>query len=82
MKFCAKCTCARYCSSKCQAKDCKNAHRASCRQILWLRHAIFYFEQLEAFDEDVNFHHVEQDFAELEDTINRIEEILDKQKVE
>ena len=51
MKFCAKCTCAWYCSSKCQAKDWKNSHRASCCKILWLRHAIFYLLELEASNE-------------------------------
>ena len=64
MKFCAKCTCAQYCSSKCQAKDWKKAHIASFRQILWLRHAIFYFEQLEPPDEDVTFPSVKLEASE------------------
>ena len=52
MKFCTKCTCVQYCSGKCQANDWKKVHRASGCQILWLRHAIFFFEQLEPSDKD------------------------------
>ena len=62
MKFCAKCTCAQYCSSK-----WKKVHRASCHQILWLRHAVFYFEQLEASDEDVTFPSVKLEASENSD---------------
>ena len=46
-------------------------HRASCCQILWLRHAIFYFEQLEPSDEDVTFPSVKLEASEDSDEASK-----------
>ena len=63
--------CAKYCSSKYQVKDWKNVHRASCHHILWLRHAIFYFVQMEASNEDVTFHCVEMEASKNSDEASK-----------